>query len=80
MQKHLSDRVDFSKFGVPSWRIEQKYSPGVLIGNWSEERLQVSLCVCVCTELPNTVIRLVICGHNREIFYRAWIPLVVKPA
>ena len=23
----------------PGWRIEQKYSPGVLIGNWSEDRL-----------------------------------------
>lgn len=39
MQRHITDRVDFSKFGVPSWRIEQKFAPGVLIGNWSEERL-----------------------------------------
>ncbi|XP_005111355.1 uncharacterized protein C1orf158 [Aplysia californica] len=39
MQRHITDRVDFSKFGVPSWRIEQRYAPGVLIGNWSEERL-----------------------------------------
>ncbi|XP_041354432.1 uncharacterized protein C1orf158 homolog [Gigantopelta aegis] len=23
---------------IPGWRIEQRYSPGVLIGNWSEER------------------------------------------
>jgi len=23
---------------VSGWRIEQKYSPGVLIGNWSEDR------------------------------------------
>lgn len=38
MQRHITDRVDFSKFGVPSWRIEQRYNTGVLIGNWSEER------------------------------------------
>lgn len=40
MQRHITDNVDLSKFGVPSWRIEQRYSPGVLIGNWSEERLK----------------------------------------
>ncbi|KAI8796321.1 hypothetical protein BgiMline_030021 [Biomphalaria glabrata] len=40
MQRNISDRVDFSKFGIPSWRIEQRYAPGVLIGNWSEERLK----------------------------------------
>jgi len=38
MQRHITDNVDFSKFGVPSWRIEQRYNNGVLIGNWSEER------------------------------------------
>jgi len=38
MQGHITDRVDFSKFGVPSWRIEQRYNTGVLIGNWSGER------------------------------------------
>ena len=26
------------KWQLPGWRIEQKYSPGVLIGNWSESR------------------------------------------
>ena len=26
------------KFQLPGWRIEQKYRPGVLIGNWSEQR------------------------------------------
>ncbi|RUS77330.1 hypothetical protein EGW08_014906 [Elysia chlorotica] len=40
MQRHITDHVDFSKFGVPSWRIEQRYAPGVLIGNWSEERMK----------------------------------------
>lgn len=39
MQGHITDRVDFSKFGVPGWRIEQRYNTNVLIGNWSEERL-----------------------------------------
>ena len=41
MQRHITDNVDFSKFGVPSWRIEQRYNNGVLIGNWSEERQAV---------------------------------------
>ena len=41
MQRHITDRVDFSKFGVPSWRIEQRFNTGVLIGNWSEERKAV---------------------------------------
>lgn len=27
------------KWQLPGWRIEQKYSRGVLIGNWSEDRL-----------------------------------------
>ena len=27
------------KWQMPGWRIEQKYSNGVLIGNWSEDRL-----------------------------------------
>ncbi|KAK3088568.1 hypothetical protein FSP39_020719 [Pinctada imbricata] len=29
---------DPMKWHLPGWRIEQKYAPGVLIGNWSEER------------------------------------------
>ncbi|XP_052211992.1 cilia- and flagella-associated protein 107-like isoform X2 [Dreissena polymorpha] len=29
---------DPRKWHMPGWRIEQKYSPGVLIGNWDEER------------------------------------------
>ena len=27
-----------SKYHPVGWRIEQKYSPGVLIGNWNESR------------------------------------------
>ena len=27
------------KWQLPGWRIEQKYATGVLIGNWSEDRL-----------------------------------------
>ena len=27
------------KWQMPGWRIEQRYSTGVLIGNWSEDRL-----------------------------------------
>ncbi|XP_013404083.1 uncharacterized protein C1orf158 homolog [Lingula anatina] len=26
------------KWGMPGWRIEQKYADGVLIGNWAEQR------------------------------------------
>lgn len=29
---------DPRKWHMPGWRIEQKYSPGVLIGNWGEDR------------------------------------------
>ncbi|XP_050412082.1 cilia- and flagella-associated protein 107 [Patella vulgata] len=29
---------DPKKWSMPGWRIEQRFSPGVLIGNWSEER------------------------------------------
>lgn len=29
------------KWKQPGWRIEQKYSNKVLVGNWAEERLQV---------------------------------------
>ena len=30
------------KWNSPGWKIEQKYSPGVLIGNWAEDKLEVS--------------------------------------
>ena len=33
---------DPHKWHMPGWRIEQKYSPGVLIGNWGEEQHQVT--------------------------------------
>ena len=33
---------DPGKWHLPGWRIEQRYSPGVLIGNWGEERYSVS--------------------------------------
>lgn len=29
---------DPMKWHMPGWRIEQRYAPGVLIGNWGEER------------------------------------------
>lgn len=29
---------DPRKWNMPGWRIEQKFSPGVLIGNWGEDR------------------------------------------
>jgi len=29
---------DPTKWNLPGWRIEQRFSPGVLIGNWGEER------------------------------------------
>ena len=30
------------KWTMPGWRIEQRYRGGVLVGNWSEDRLKVS--------------------------------------
>ncbi len=32
---------DPKKWNMPGWRIEQRYSTNVLIGNWQEERLKV---------------------------------------
>ena len=37
---------DPRKWHMPGWRIEQKYSPGVLIGNWGEDRYTVSISCC----------------------------------
>ncbi|XP_062843259.1 cilia- and flagella-associated protein 107 [Trichomycterus rosablanca] len=37
----MQDRdLVYNKWKQPGWRIEQKYSSNVLIGNWVEERLQ----------------------------------------
>lgn len=33
---------DPMKWHMPGWRIEQRFAPGVLIGNWGEERYTVS--------------------------------------
>lgn len=33
----------YDKWKQPGWRIEQKYSNKVLVGNWAEERVEVSL-------------------------------------
>jgi len=33
---------DPRKWHMPGWRIEQRFAPGVLIGNWDEERYTVS--------------------------------------
>lgn len=35
------------KWSQPGWRIEQKYANKVLLGNWAEDRLQVSLFLLV---------------------------------
>ncbi|EDO31004.1 predicted protein [Nematostella vectensis] len=32
------ERYDDIKWGLPGWRIEQRYATDVLIGNWNEER------------------------------------------
>ena len=43
LQKKITmSHGDPAKWNMPGWRIEQRYSPGVLIGNWSEERQNVS--------------------------------------
>lgn len=31
------------KWTQSGWRVEQKYANKVLLGNWAEERLQVSI-------------------------------------
>ena len=36
-------QMDPRKWNMPGWRIEQRFSPGVLIGNWSEDRHTVSV-------------------------------------
>lgn len=37
------------KWNSPGWKIEQKYSPGVLIGNWAEDKLEVSTRKGLCS-------------------------------
>uniref|UniRef100_A0A0B7BTB7 Uncharacterized protein n=1 Tax=Arion vulgaris TaxID=1028688 RepID=A0A0B7BTB7_9EUPU len=37
MKKSFTTSANCTNFRIPGWRIEQKYSPGVLIGNWSED-------------------------------------------
>ena len=39
----MGSHGDPHKWAMPGWRIEQRYSPGVLIGNWGEEKHQVCL-------------------------------------
>lgn len=39
---------DPRKWHMPGWRIEQKYSPGVLIGNWDEDRYAVRFLLKNC--------------------------------
>ena len=40
------DDYEVQKWNLPGWRIEQRFSPGVLISNWGEDRYNVS-CRCV---------------------------------
>ena len=40
-----------TKWHLPGWRIEQKYSNGVLIGNWFEDRLGKVRSLCACATL-----------------------------
>ena len=73
MQRHITDRVDFSKFGVPSWRIEQRFNTGVLIGNWSEERQAV----CMFTFQKNThVSYLHIVKNTDKEHFMEWYPML----
>lgn len=43
------------KWAKTGWRIEQKYANKVLLGNWTEERLQVSILCAYCLRMPNIV-------------------------
>jgi hypothetical protein len=35
------EKYDDIKWGLPGWRIEQRFKNDVLIGNWNEERRKV---------------------------------------
>ena len=67
---------DPRKWHMPGWRIEQKFSPGVLIGNWGEDRHTV----CCATydyinQNEDSLIRTTTRGRNilktlgRQIFF-----------
>ena len=58
------DIDDSTKWNRPGWRIEQKYSTDVLIGNWNEERRVVGIatfCLCFAFQRRN---RLSCCGFG----------------
>jgi hypothetical protein len=40
---YIMAQGDPAKWQMPGWRIEQRFANGVLIGNWNEERLKVSI-------------------------------------
>ena len=40
--------LNAKKWQQPGWRIEQRYSPGVLIGNWAEDRYEVLYHALLC--------------------------------
>ena len=48
---------DPDKWNMSGWRIEQKYSTKVLIGNWQEERLKVGFLDSVedCSSETSTI-------------------------
>lgn len=51
------------KWELPGWRIEQKYCQGVLIGNWSEERLGKVRTSCIECAAPTATFFLPIVHH-----------------
>lgn len=50
------------KWELPGWRIEQKYCQGVLIGNWSEDRLGKVRTYCT-TPVNILLLQLSFCAH-----------------
>lgn len=53
-----------AKWHMPGWRIEQKYSTGVLIGNWSEDRLGKVYIYKIIVEILNIILSLLVVGST----------------
>jgi len=55
------------KWKLPGWKIEQKYSPGILIGNWSEDRLEVLNVVYAAQAIIMTCLLAYHCSLKRGV-------------
>jgi len=41
---HKSSIMPSGRASGAGWNVETRYNPGVLVGNWQEERVMVSCC------------------------------------